>query len=348
MNDSPFPLPVRYDPIAPSQHGVFLSPSLLPLQFPSLQHLDARVVAACGQMSAVEGLSDTTIAWVRGAYAAFRRYLKETASETVFLGGEVARQVRVLDGWVAYLRGADNARSTINTYWRGMRVLCTRLQRSDGVVNPFVFRRAPHPGEARLRCLTQQAAEDVLTYVQNDASTPPPQRIRNTAIIAIMLLAGLRKSEVLRLRVSAVDFEAGVVRVVGGKGPHGGKHRTVPMTPQLVKILNCYMTIRECAEIDVPEFFLGARGQEALGDISLRRLFDRISRVTGIHASPHMLRHTFCTLLSKFGIPDRLAREAMGHADEKTLRRYQHVYEGEVAEAMTKLELNVEIPGNAN
>lgn len=342
-NTPPQPLPIRYDPIAPSQHGVFLAPSLLPLQFPSLNHLDARVSAACVQMRAVEGLSDTTISWVRGAYASFRRYLTETHADRAFLSGEVARQVRVLDGWVAYLRAADNTRSTINTYWRGMRVLCTRFQRDDGVVNPFVFRRAPHPGQAQLRFLTQDAAERVLTFVQNDASTPAPQRVRNAAIVAIMLLAGLRKSEVLRLRVSAVDFEASVIRVVGGKGPHGGKHRTVPMTPQLARILRGYATLRERAVLDAPEFFLGTRGQEALSDITLRRLFERISRLTGVHVSPHMLRHTFCTLLSKFGVSDRLAREAMGHADEKTLRRYQHVYEGEVAEAMTKLELHVDI-----
>lgn len=332
----------RYGIVAPSQHDVFLTPSLLPLQFASLEHFDQRVEAACTRMSAVEGLSDTTIAWVRGAYAAFRRYLREADGERTFLAGELARQVRVLDGWVAHLRTADCARSTINTYWRGMRVLCTRFQREDGVVNPFVFRRAPHPGQARLRCLTQAAAEQVLTFVQNDGGVPAELRSRNAAIVAVMLLAGLRKTEVLRLRVSAVDFDARVVRVIGGKGPHGGKNRTVPMTSQLLAIMKEYAAVRERMVIRVPEFFLGTRGGEALSDITLRRLFDRISRATGIHVSPHMLRHTFCTLLSKFGVPDRLAREAMGHADYKTLRRYQHVYEGEVAEAMSKLMLQID------
>lgn len=342
------PIPPRHDLVAPSANSVFVTPSLLPLQFASLGHFDQCVETVCAQMSAVEGLSDTTIAWVRGAYAAFRRYLRESHAERTFLAGELDRQVRVLDGWVAYLRTADCTRSTINTYWRGMRVLCTRLQREEGVVNPFVFRRAPHPGQARLRCLTQDAAERVFTFVQNDAGTPPAVRVRNTAIVAVMLLAGLRKAEVLRLRVSAVDFDAGVIRVVGGKGPHGGKHRTVPMTPQLAHILKTYATWREHAATDAPEFFLGMRAADGLSEITLRRLFDRISRVTGIHVSPHMLRHTFCTLLSKFGIPDRLAREAMGHADEKTLRRYQHVYEGEVAQAMTKVQLNIDLGDRAS
>jgi integrase len=334
--------------IAPSHGDLFLAPSLLPLQFPSLTHFDERVAVACTHMRTVEGLSETTLAWVRGAYTAFRRYLADEAhAERAFLGGELAQQVRVLDSWVASLRAADCARSTINTYWRGMRAICTRLQRADGVVNPFVFRRAPHPGNARLRCLTQQAAEQVLTFVQNDAGTPAPLRVRNAAIIGVMLLAGLRKGEVLRLHVSAVDFDAGVIRVVGGKGPHGGKHRTVPMTPQLKSILSSYAAVRRLTAIHVPTFFLGTRGEEALGDMTLRRLFYRISLVTGIHVSPHMLRHTFCTLLSKFGVPDRLAREAMGHADDRMLRRYQHVYEGEVAEAMTKLVLNIDATDDA-
>ena len=342
MNDDLTARPIRHQAVAPLQHDLFLAPSLLPLQFQSLDHLDQRVEAACVQMSAVEGLSDKTIGWVRSAYVAFRRYLKDSDDGRAFLGGELARQVRVLDGWVADLRSHDGARSTINTYWRGMRVLCTRIQRADGVVNPFVFRRAPHPGQARLRCLTQDAAERVMAFVQNDAGTPAPVRVRNTAIVAVMLLAGLRKAEVLRLRVGAVDLTAGVIRVVGGKGQHGGKHRTVPTTPQLLRILRTYSAIRERAETDAPEFFLGTRADDALSEMTLRRLFDRISRVTGIHVSPHMLRHTFCTLLSKFGVSDRLAREAMGHADYKTLLRYQHVYEGEVAEAMTKVVLDID------
>jgi site-specific recombinase XerD len=329
----------RYGIVAPPAADVFLAPSLLPLQFPSLEAMDARVDAACAQMRAVEGLSHTTIAWVRDAYAAFRRYLKQSEGERTFLAGELARQVRVLDGWVGYLRARDSARSTINTYWRGMRLLCTRLQREDGVVNPFVFRRTPNPGQARLRCLTQSAAEQVLTFVQNDAGTPTGLRARNTAIVGAMLLAGLRKAEVLQLRVSAVDFDSGVVRVFRGKGRHGGKNRTIPMTPQLLEIMRSYAVVRTQMAAGVAEFFLGSRGNEALSDMTLRRLFDRIRRNTGIHVSPHMLRHTFCTLLSKFGIPDRLAREAMGHADYKTLQRYQHVYEGEVAEAMSKLML---------
>jgi integrase len=326
-----------------NNQDLFISPALLPLQFSSLEHFDRRVDAACFDMAGTEGLSASTIAWARAGYSAFRRYLKDSRTERAFLGGELSGQLQLLDGWLAHLRAKQTARSTINGYWRAMRMLCTRLQRKDGVVNPWDFRRAPGPGVARLQCLTQDAAERVLAFVQNDGSVSMPVRVRNTAVIAIMLFAGLRKSEVLRLTVNAVDFDAHVIRVIAGKGPDGGKHRTVPMTTQLEKLLRDHKSHRVRAKVGSPSFFLGTRGCSGLSDITLRRLFNRISERTGIHVSPHMLRHTFCTLLSKFGIPDRLAREAMGHADERMLRRYQHVYEGEVADAMKKFVLNLGI-----
>lgn len=293
-------------------------------------------------MRGVDGLSTTTASWAANAYRAFRAFLKVSAREDAFLGGHVELQLEVIDAWVVSLRTRNVARSTINSYWRGMRAILTRVQRVRGVVNPFVYANAPHPGNARLRCLTQDAAERVLTFAQHDAAVAPDLRVRNTALVAVMLFAGLRRSEVLHLCVSDVDLVGNVLRVAAGKGQHGGKPRTVPMPPQLVALLRAYARQRAGADCATPAFFLGTRETGPLGERTLRRLFARISRRTGVRVTAHMLRHTFCTLLSRFGISDRLAKEAMGHADLRMLQRYQHVYEGEVADAMARFRLDID------
>jgi integrase/recombinase XerC len=249
-----------------------------------------------------------------------------------------------LESFIADLRQRDIARATITSYWRALRAILEVIRQEDGVANPFLFLRTPRPGQARLKCLTPEAAERVLTFVQNEATVRPTVRTRNAAIVGTMLLAGVRKSELLNLRVSHVAFESRTVHVVDGKGRDGGKSRTVPMTPQLYQLLKAYSTIREGIETGAPEFYLGSHGVKALTATTLRRIFQRASSRTGIHVTPHMLRHTFCTLLSRFGVPDRLAREAMGHADFKTLQRYQHVYEGELAATMEQLALNIDVP----
>ncbi|MEA2162167.1 MAG: integrase/recombinase XerD [Thermoanaerobaculia bacterium] len=313
----------------------------LPFQHESLEHLDARVSRALTYVDTVEGLSPTTVDWLRYAYSVFRAFLKECGEERSFLSGDARAQWRIADQWVASLRLRGKARSTINGYWRAMRMLCDRISRDDGAVNPFAFTKAPHPGHARLRCLTPEAAATVLLFAQNDDKAPPLLRSRNAAIVGVMVFAGLRRAEVLRLLVSDVDLLHRRIVVRAGKGQHGGKPRTVPMTPQLHAICADYAAARHDAGVGYPEFYVGSHVATPAREITVKRLFERISHATGVEVTPHMLRHTFCTLLSRAGIPDRLAREAMGHADFKTLQRYQHVYEGELADAMTKLALDV-------
>lgn len=315
-----------------------------PFQFSSLEHLDQRVVAALSRMRDVEGLSPRTLQQRHDTYRVFREFLKHRKHADRLLSGDLSQQVSVLEDFIADMRARPLARATINSYWRAMRAIFERVRRDDGMVNPFAFVRTPRPGHARLRCLTPEAAERILTFVQNEGTVAPAVRVRNAAIVATMLLAGVRKSELLHLRVSHVDLDSRTVAIVNGKGEDGGKSRTVPMTRQLHRFLSAYAQVRGLTKTGVPEFFLATHQDKALSATTLRRIFYRASLKTGIHVSPHMLRHTFCTLLSRFGVSDRLAREAMGHADSRTLQRYQHVYEGELAETMERLALNVDVP----
>ncbi|KAA0255533.1 hypothetical protein FBQ97_00120 [Acidobacteria bacterium ACD] len=320
--------------------------TLLPLRFPSLEHMEARIRGAIVRIETVENLSPRTAAWLRESYSAFRRFLAEDdRRQRQFLGGDPRQQLRALEDWVASMNGSRLARSTVNNYWRGVRMVLSRVARDGAMQNPLGYLRAPHPGSTEPRFLTQEAAETVLLFVRNDASVPPPLRARNTAVFAVMLLAGLRRAEVLQLHVADVDFGPDIIRVRHGKGRHGGKPRTIPMTPQLARCCAAHLSFRRRAQTSSPHFFLGTRGRGGLAESTLVRLFRRVSRRAGIHVTPHMLRHTFCTLLSRAGVSDRLAKEAMGHADFSTLARYQHVYEGEVAAELTaKLRLNLGEP----
>lgn len=325
--------------------AAFLARAMRPLQFPSLGHLDERVQRTLAAMASVEKLSLKTQRWIRDTFRVFRTFLgANDATARRFLGGDLRHQVQVLLTWIAAMHEQDLARSTVNNYWRAVRLLFERIAREDMTMNPFAFVKTPHPGFTEPKFLTQREAEALFQFVQNDAGTPAALRARNAAIFAVMLLAGLRRGDVLALKVANVDFDSHVIRIERGKGRHGGKPRTVPMTPQLERICAAYFTSsRQHASTTSPQFFLGTRGRGPLSETTLRRFFARISRRTETHVTPHMLRHTFCTLLSRAGVADRLAREAMGHADLKTLQRYQHIYQDEVATEMTaKLHLNLD------
>lgn len=315
---------------------------LQPMQFPSLSHCDARVRRAVEETDGIQELSPTTRKWLHYGYSVFRRFLMTNHVVEQWVGGDLRQQAQVLDTWVRWLRTEGKKRSSVSSYWRAVRSLFRRIACEDGLVNPFEILPSPHPGTARLRCLTPTDAAQVLAFAQNDGRKSPLLRKRNAAVVGMMLLAGLRKSELLQVRVSDVDFTTRQVQVRAGKGRFGGKPRVVPMNAQLLDLATTYAAERALSRAAATQsFFVANRAANVLGATSLVRLFREISRDTGIHVSPHVLRHTFCTLLSKVGVPDRLAKEAMGHADLRILQRYQHVYPGELANAMERLRLDI-------
>jgi len=313
----------------------------LPLQFPSLEHLDRRVTECLVHAQAVNGLTDATCAWIRKSYASFRRYLKATQTEGLFLGGDIRRQVRIVEGWIAWLRLQEVSRVAINTYWRGLRLLLRWMQEQDGTLNPLVYLQTPRIGRILPRYLTKTSAEDMLTWLRNFPWGSPLERTRNLSIISLMLMAGLRRSEVVKLHFADVNTAEGLIRVQGGKGRYGGKDRTCYMPPQLVEILDAYIGERSRAKRSHPEFITDIRANRGIGAEPVRRLCERISRETGIQVRPHALRHTYATLLRMSGVPDRVAMDLLGHSSYAMLQRYSHVFTGEHQKEASKLHFDL-------
>jgi integrase len=247
----------------------------------------------------------------------------------------------VLDGWVAALRERRVARSTINGYWRGVRAILRRVQARRHVVNPLDYRPVPRVGHINPRCLPRHAAEQLLRFVGNFQWSSDFVRSRNVGIVATMLLAGLRRGEILRVTVSDIDPVARTIRIVQGKGRHGGKDRTAYMTDQLREILTAYLLVRRRGEYATPALFVQARADRAIEEGAIRRLFRTIRDVGGIPCTPHALRHTYATLLRQAGVPDRVAMELLGHTSLQMLQRYSHVFDGEQVQEAAKLALNL-------
>src|SRR5262249_20211659 len=152
-------------------------------------------------------------------------------------------------------------------------------------LNPLALVKAPHPGHARLGCLTPDAAAQVLLYAQNEPGKAAFIRQRNAALVGVMLLAGVRKREALQLRLRDIvldhEREKGEVQVAAGKGRHGGTPRTVPLTRQLFALCAEYLDARgrvlarqAAANTDssppkltaISAFFIGSHGLTPLSD----------------------------------------------------------------------------------
>ena len=153
---------------------------------------------------------------------------------------------------------------------------------------------------------------------------------RDFAVLAILLCAGLRSTELLELTVSSVGGRRGErILTVRGKG---GKERAVPVEPELEAVIEDYLASR-CARSGGREparadpLFVGGDGAR-LGRGALQYLVARAYREAGVSgqvprgASVHALRHTFATRLAEDGASAVEIMRLLGHASLTTSQNY--------------------------
>ena len=162
-------------------------------------------------------------------------------------------------------------------------------------------------------------------------------RVRDVALITLMLHTGLRVSEVAHLKLGDVELSSrkGSLTVRGGKG---GKYRSVPLNADARKALGAYL--EERPEIkDGDCLFSGQRG-EALGSPGIYYLVGRYAYDARLEeVTPHTLRHTFGKNLVDAGVSlDRVA-QLLGHESVDTTRIYTTPSEQDLQREVEKVAL---------
>lgn len=150
--------------------------------------------------------------------------------------------------------------------------------------------------------------------------------LRDRAILEVLYSTGVRVSELVGLNWEDVDFNLGILRVVG----KGAKERIVPVGEVALKALEAYRIAQARkpgrAEKGGAAVFLNPRGLR-ITVRSVARIVEKHLRAAGIpvRMGPHGLRHSFATHLLNGGADLRAIQELLGHASLSTTQRYTHV-----------------------
>ncbi len=150
--------------------------------------------------------------------------------------------------------------------------------------------------------------------------------LRNRAILETLYSTGLRVGELVGMDVGDVDFDRGLVRVLG----KGNKERLSPVGNKALSRIRVYLDLRSqgkaVGDIGGEPLFLNRFGGR-LTARSVGRLLDKAIRQLGLMrpVTPHGLRHTFATHMLDAGADLRMVQELLGHASLTTTQRYTHV-----------------------
>jgi len=317
---------------------------LLPFRFPTLAHLNERIADVQQRASSVEGMQPNTIGRWIVAWQSFHRFLVVPDRERDFLEGDYRKQCRVIEDWVASLRERGVSRTTIATYWRSVQTQLKRIERDEGMMNPFSLLVPPKPGAALPRSLTRAEATRLLSYVSTCRWKNSLERSRNVCLIALLLLAGLRRGEALRLTLADCNLERRTLTIRDAKGRNGGRTRTAYLPLQLATFIIEYIEERSRATPPYthPQLLTAIRADRPLSVSTVRKMFKRMRRDLGFNVTPHMLRHTYALLLRQSGVPDRVSMDLLGHRSLAMLQRYSHVFDAEYQGEAEKVVLDLD------
>ncbi len=185
---------------------------------------------------------------------------------------------------------------------------------TENIQSPKQWQTIPH-------FLNRQQVEALLAAPDETK----PIGLRDRAMLQLLYASGLRVSELCGVRLSDLDAQLGVIRVIG----KGNKQRIVPVGKSALAAIAAYLANGRPAILKqraATWMFVTARGSSMTRQ-AFWKLLEAHGRKAGIyhHLSPHVIRHSFATHLLEGGADLRSVQTMLGHADISTTQIYTHV-----------------------
>jgi integrase/recombinase XerD len=178
----------------------------------------------------------------------------------------------------------------------------------------------------------QKKLPKVLTTLEVELILSQCKNLKHKCILMTLYSGGLRRSELINLRLADIDSKQMLIRISNSKG---NKDRYTLLSETLLSQLSEYIRFYR------PKYWLfeGQSGGQ-YSSTSIENIFRKALKKANIdkHATPHTLRHSFATHLLEQGISIRYIQELMGHSSIKTTEIYTHVSSRQLSKIKNPLD----------
>ena len=262
------------------------------------------------------GLSQNTLGAYRADLMTLGRGLAEKKKSI-----DVADKADLLAFIASRVEGGAKPRSTarqLSSFRRFFRYIMREGVRDT---DPTSDIEMPRIGRSLPKTLTEDEVESLL----NAPNTDEPLGHRDRAMLELLYATGLRVSELINLKQSQVNFNQGVLRIVG----KGDRERLIPLGEESQRWLRDFIDgprMEILLERQTDYLFPTRRGDRMTRQ-AFWHIIKRYAQKAGVRKkmSPHSLRHAFATHLLNRGADLRVVQLLLGHSDLSTTQIYTHV-----------------------
>ncbi len=273
------------------------------------------------------GLSENTLGAYRADLLALSRRLDVRDVELVR-----ADRADILDYIAWRVEAGAKPRSTarqLSSFRRFFRYLVREGMISD---DPTAQIAMPKIGRALPQSLTQEEVESLL----GAPNVSEALGHRDRTMLEVLYATGVRVSELINLKLSQLNLNQGVLRIVG----KGDRERLIPLGDEAQEWLKEFI---DGQRIEIllerqTEYLFPTRRGDRMTRQAFWHIIKRYAKKAGIakHLSPHTVRHAFATHLLNNGADLRVVQLLLGHSDLSTTQIYTHVARERMKELHTR------------
>lgn len=215
-------------------------------------------------------------------------------------------------------RGASN--SLIN---QALNAIKFYYEKVEGMPQRFYHIERPKKKRTLPKVISKEEVKKMVNASRN---------LKHRCIVMTLYSAGLRRGELLKLKVEDIDSNRMLIHIQDAKG---GKDRKTLLSPHLLEMLRKYYRAHR-----PKEYLFESPSGGPYSSSSVENIVRRAARHAGIHkrVTPHMLRHSFATHLIEDGIDSRRVQILLGHNSLKTTQRYMHVAQSTYSDITSPLD----------
>jgi integrase/recombinase XerD len=262
------------------------------------------------------GLSVNTLAAYRADLTALGRWLEARDSALM-----KATRAELLGFIAARVEGGSRPRSTARQLSSFRRFYRFMVREGMMSVDPTAHIAIPKIGRSLPKSLTEAEVDALLQA----PTVTDPLGHRDRTMLEVLYATGLRVSELVSLKHNQVNFNQGVMRIVG----KGNRERLIPLGDEAVGWLQQFMQgpRTEILLERQTDYLFPTRRGDRMTRQAFWHIIKRYSKKGGVakELSPHTLRHAFATHLLNHGADLRVVQMLLGHSDLSTTQIYTHV-----------------------
>lgn len=223
--------------------------------------------------------------------------------------------------WIVFLMDNGLSPVSVNRKMASLKAFYKFLLKSKQIeINPFVKHRSLKTGSKIQIPFSETEVKAVLT---EGSFTDDFEGKRNKLIIDLFYATGMRRAELIELKLQNVDMYSNIIKVLGKRN----KERIIPVLPNISSQIKDYLEERSGLEVIQEEglFFLTKLGKKLNISLVYRLINGYFSGVTEkVKTSPHIIRHSFATHLLNNGADLNSVKDLLGHASLASTQVYTH------------------------